>query len=407
MQSAPLNVLFVHYGDQWVRGSEQLLLDLLKNLDPARVRPVVWCNGIAMAEAVRNCGIPVYRSDFAYYFDAGSPGFQPRSYLSLVREGIQLVRQHDIQVLHANSAAPNQWLLPVARWTRRPLLAHLHIDYLRRSRFACLLHQATLVVGVSKQVIGDFIRDGMQPDRTQVIYNGIDFRRLDVPVEPGLRAGLGIPEQAVVVTAVGSLIRRKGQDVLLRAFGLLDRLLDIRLLIVSDGPERSNLERLAAELGLQDRVHFLGYFDNLPGIYRATDIVALASRADAFGLVLAEAGHFSVPVVSTTVGGIPEVIEHEVTGLLVPPEDVGALAAALGRLAADTQYRRQLGVAGKARVERLFGVEQMARNFHTAYETLAKIPRAELGWGASMTGLRPYLSMLRRRGIVAGSPAGP
>lgn len=401
MQPAPIPVLFTHFGDPWLRGSERLLLDLVTHLDPARVRPIVWCNGAAMAEASEAAGIATIRSPFAYYLDHDSPRPDPGRYAAMIREGIGLVRAHGIRVLHANSAAPSQWMQPVARATRLPLLAHLHIDYLRRARYACLLHHATLLVGVSHQVVADFIRDGMAQERTRVIYNGVDRARFAVPPGSDLRAELGIPAGAVVVAAIGSLIRRKGHDVVLRAVALLPAPLDVRLLLVSDGPERGTLERLADELGLAGRVHFLGHRDDVSGVFRATDIVALASRGDAFGLVLAEAGFCSLPVVATAVGGIPEVVEAGETGLLVPLDDVQAFADALARLAADPALRRTLGEAAHRRCERLFSVEAMAASFQSTYEELAGLPRARLGWSGLRTSLAPYRRLLGRARTAA------
>lgn len=399
----PLSILFTHHGDQWIRGSERVLLDLLHGLDPTRVKPVVWCNGFEFAERVEKMGIPTYRSDFSHYFGYKSPRFDPSRYISLVREGLELTKRHEVCVLHANSAAPAQWLVPVARLAKLPILSHLHIDYLRRGRFTSLLHQADLVVGVSVQVVQDFLRDGVPAARTQVIYNGLDFSRLDTVEGSDLRQALDIPARAVVIAAVGSLIQRKGYDVLLRALQKADPSIDLRLVIAGDGPERSELECLTTELGLNARVHFLGYLDDTPSVYRNSDIVALASRGDAFGLVLAEAGFFGLPVVSTKVGGIPEVIADGVSGILVPPDDPDALAIALNRLAKDAGYRRMLGKAGKERVECMFGTQHMVAEFQDAYERLARIDRRTLGWRSVTASLTPYrrlagLAVSRRLG---------
>jgi L-malate glycosyltransferase len=389
----PTPILFTHYGDRWIRGSEQLLLDLLTHLDPARVRPIVWCNQIAMADAARALGFTTYRSDFEIYFDYQSARFRLGRYRALMREARDLVREHEIRVLHSNSAGPCQWLAPVARRARVPLLAHLHIGYLRRSRYVFLLHQAALVVGVSRQVIEPFLDDGLAAEKTQVIYNGIDFSRLRRKTSADPRRQLGIAGDATVVSAIGSLIRRKGQDVLIRAFSLLAPTCNMHLLIVGDGPEQANLERLTAELGLWARVQFLGYSADIGGICAASDMVVLASRMDSFGLVLIEAGYLSLPVVASAVGGIPEVIEDGVTGLLVPPDDAHALAAALARLIDDPDYRERLGRAGKKRVETLFGVERMVANFHEAYHRLDRLPRRQLGWlGAAA--VKPYLRLM-------------
>ncbi len=397
-QPAPTPVLFTHYGDPWIRGSEQLLLDLLAHLDPAQVRPIVWCNQVEMADAARALGITTYRSDFEIYFDYEAPRFRLRRYRALMREARGLVRRHQIRVLHSNSAGPCQWLAPVARAARLPLLAHLHTGYLRRSRYVFLLHQASLVVGVSRQVIEPFLNEGMAAAKTQVIYNGIDFSRLQPKTCDDLRRQLSIPDGATIVCAIGSLIRRKGQDILLRAFSLLGPARNIHLLIVGDGPERANLERLVAELGLQPRVQFLGYSNDVGGICAASDIMALASRMDSFGLVLAEAGYLGLPVLATAVGGIPEVIEHGATGLLVPPEHPQALAAALARLIDDRDYRERLGCAGKKRAKALFSVERMAADFHQTYDRLDRMPRNQLGWVGAAAALKPYLRLIDRRG---------
>ena len=395
--AGPLPILFTHFGEQWIRGSETLLLDLLAHLDAARVRPVVWCNGTEMAEACRSAGYETYRSDFTYYLDAGSPRFNASAYAALVREGLALARRHSVRVLHANSAAPLQWLLPVARTLRLPLLAHLHIDYLRRSRYALLVHQADLIVGVSRQVLDDFFQDGIPAERTQVIYNGIDFARLDGRPGSDLRPRLGIPPGTVLVGAAGSLIPRKGHDVLIRAMAVLTGDYGPHLLIASGGPERETLERLTVELGLSARVHFLGYHDPITDLYQSCDIMALASRADAFGLVLAEAGYSHRPVVATMVGGIPEVIEDGVTGFLVPPENPQALAHALARLVADGALRARMGEAGRLRAETRFSVQRMAAEFGDAYGHLAALPSAKLGWGNLPGRALPYARMFKRR----------
>lgn len=370
----PLPVLFTHFGADWIRGSEHVLLDLLTHLDRSKIEPVVWCNATAMAEACRALGLTTYQSPFEFYFDYDRPRFSPRRYAALIREGVRIVRRHGIAVLHSNSAAPSQWLAPVAVLTRRPLLAHLHIDYLRRSRYALLLHMADLIVGVSNQVNDGFREDGVSAGRLRVIYNGIDFARIP-PAKSDLRAKLGIAAGAPVIASVGSLVRRKGHDILIRAVATLPTgEAAPHLVLGSDGEARPDLQVLAKSLGIADRVHFLGYTDDLVAIYEAADIFCLASRADAFGLVLAEAGHFGLPVVSTRVGGIPEVIAHEESGILVPPEDVPALAAALSRLIADPAERRRLGEGGRRRADSIFTVDRMAREFEDSYATLAAKP---------------------------------
>ncbi|MBY0336076.1 MAG: glycosyltransferase family 4 protein [Acetobacteraceae bacterium] len=381
--AAPMTVLFVHYGEDWLRGSEILLLDLMRNLDPGRVRPVVWCNAPAMERACREAGLPVERDDFVFYLDHGSPAPDPWRWAKLVAKGRNLIRRHGAAVVHANSAAPAQWMVPAARLARRPLLLHLHIAYLRRGRYVLLQHQADLAVGVSGQVLEGLRADGMDPARLRVIPNGIDPARLR-PSGGDVRVECGIAPDAPVIATIGSLIPRKGHDVLLRA---LVQLPGVTLLVGGEGPQRAELEALAAAFGVAERVRFLGQVDDVAKVIQAADIFALASRHESFGLVLAEAGWFGRPVVAARSGGIAEVVAEGETGLLVPRDDPAALAAALGRLLADPAMRARMGEAGRARVEQRFTVGRMADGFEAAYAELAEGPRRRAAaW-------RPYLRM--------------
>lgn len=394
-----LPVLFTHFGEDWIRGSEVLLLDLLAALDKSKVEPVVWCNGGQMAAAAEAAGYPTYRDDFHFMFDYGSAKPDFRRYLGAVGKCRALCRRHGIAVLHSNSLAPTQWLVPAGIRERIPVLAHLHIDYLRRSRYALLLHAATVIVGVSRQVIDGPQEDGVEAERLRVIYNGIDFSRLVAPAGD-LRQTLGIPASAIVIATTGSLIARKGHDVLIRALaGLPPGPSSPHLMIAGSGDEEKALRQLVEALNLSGRVHFLGNIDYVARVYRAADIFALASRGDAFGLVLAEAGYFGLPAVSTRVGGIPEVVKDGETGLLASADDAPAFSAALARLIADPALRARMGSAARARVEENFGVHRMAAQFEQLYGELAVRPRSQLGWGHALRAVaRPYakLAGLRR-----------
>ena len=394
----PTPVLFTHFGDEWIRGSEVVLLDLLAAIDKGKVRPVVWCNGAEMAKACQGAGYTTYRDDFRHMFDYGSPKPSASHFLSLIRKGRSLCREHGVQVLHANSLAPAQWLVPVGLTERIPVLAHLHIDYLLRSRYALLLHAATLIVGVSQPVIEGPLEDGVSPERTRIIHNGIDFARLGDSTAD-LRAKLGISHDAFVVATAGSLIKRKCHDILIRAFHTLraGKIMP-HLIIGGGGTELDDLRNLTLKLGISERVHFLGSISDVAQIYKAADVFALASNKESFGLVFAEAGHFGLPVVSTRVGGIPEVVVHEETGLLTSVGDVTAFSNSLARLMIDPGLRKRLGTAAIRRVDENFTAVQMAKSFESAYKELAEFPKHKLGWVHAMHRCSvPYSNLIRRR----------
>ncbi len=185
----------------------------------------------------------------------------------------------------------------------------------------------------------------------EVIYNGIDTEwfsphEADAAWRQHITGGA-----APVILWVGRLERWKGTIDALRALALLD--CPAHLVIVGDGPELSRLRDAARSLNVADRVHLLGACDHarLPGIYAAADIVIGTSFAnETFGMALAEASACARPVVATRFGGFPEVVRDGVTGLLVPPRDPQALAAALRSLLHDPERRTRMGEAGRAHV---------------------------------------------------------
>lgn len=377
---AKIPILFNHYGDEWIRGSEILLLDLLSGLDKSRFTPIVWCNGRQMADACLAAGYCTYQSEFRTMLDYNSDPANVKEYFKMIGFGIKLCREHHIRLIHANSAAPAQWLVPISRHMHLPMLAHLHSSYLRRSRYSNLLHCANMVVGVSKHVLEGLRSDGLADRRLRVIYNGINFSRFS-DISPGVRERNRIPNDAIVVTTAGALVVPKGHDILLRAFSAAtDQSSRTHLVIMGDGPERRALRQLAGVLGIEKRVHFLGQVQDVSSVYAESDIFALATRKESFGLVLAEAGYLGLPTVSTKVGGIPEVVENNSTGLLVDADDVSAFSQALAGLIKDRSLRQRLGKAARARVEAEFSLSKMVSQLEALYCELTMTPFGALGW---------------------------
>jgi len=148
--------------------------------------------------------------------------------------------------------------------------------------------------------------------------------------------------------------------------------------LAGDGFERPALAKLAEELGISNDVTFLGWVPNvtLPDYYRAAAISVVPSLEEGFGIPAAEAMGCEVPVVASDAGGLPEVVEHGVTGLVVPRGDTAALAEAIGSLLADPARRRRMGVAGRERALRLFDWDRTAEQFERLYLELgAKVSR--------------------------------
>ena len=406
---SPASILFVHWGHEGIRGSERVLLDLLSNVDRDLYAPIVWCNTETLRDAAQALGIPARVSRMPVLLGWDPPLFDVRGYRSLLREGSALIRDSQARLVHVSSGAPNQWMIPAARNMKVPLIAHLHAVYGHRERSTLLLHQAPVVVGCSEAAVAPFRSDGLSHLRLRVIHNGVDPVRLGAGTASTLRSSLGISADSVLVVGVGALVRLKGFDLLIRALATLrSRDSDGHLAIVGDGPELQPLRTLAQELGVANRVHFLGKRGDVGAILRdACDIVAIPSRIEAFGLVAAEAAVFGRPAVASAVGGIGEVVQDGTTGLLVPGGDHLALAAALERLIADPELRRKLGEAARARVLAEFTSARVARSFEGLYAGLMTRPRASFGWSSLGFRATPFVRLAiavagRRLGLRIG-----
>jgi glycosyltransferase involved in cell wall biosynthesis len=206
------------------------------------------------------------------------------------------------------------------------------------------------------------------PHRVELLYHGLDLERFP----PAERAPMHNP---TTILTVGRAVPKKGLDDLLHALALLPRDLAWRFVHVGGGTLRNKLKRLAAKLGIADRVTWAGAQPQQAVLarYREADLFVMASRiagdGDRDGLpnVLMEAQSQALPCVATAISAIPELIEHEVTGLLVPPGDPPALAAAIAGLIGEPERARLLAAAGEQRVRERFGhatnLDRLARRF--------------------------------------------
>ena len=224
----------------------------------------------------------------------------------------------------------------------------LRVRFLRATRTAAL-RRASRVLVPSAYLRAIALGWGLDPARTTVVANPAP----EVPVHPTrdeARAALGIEGFALGVA--GRLTEQKALEDTLAALG---RVPSVALLVLGDGPERAALERRGAELGVSDRVRFLGSGtrDDVIALFRAVDAALLTSAWENLPHTLLEALAAGAPVIATAVGGIPEVVRDGENGLLVPPRDVAEIAAAIDRLVRDEVLRASLAAAAAPSVEGL------------------------------------------------------
>lgn len=257
-----------------------------------------------------------------------------------------------------------------------PFFSTLHVmawdttgrDGTKERLMSAARRRAHRVIAVSDAARAAYLETGWdEPEHVVTVRNGIPGE-----VRPGagaaVRAELGLAPDDVVVTMVAVLRDGKGHDVAIAAVDALrERWPGLRLLILGEGPFRPEVERMAAPLG--DRVLLAGQRNDVMDVLDATDVLLHPTRIDALPTALIEAAAAGVPVVSTVVGGVPEIVVDGTTGVLVaPPVATEPVAAALEALLADPARRAAMGAAARARFEERFTAEQWALRLRALYE---------------------------------------
>jgi glycosyltransferase involved in cell wall biosynthesis len=311
---------------------------------------------------------------------------------------------HRVSVVPAPGLRSNLYPTRLADWLRRlkPTIVHVHSGaWLKAARAAHLAgvphtvhtvhgiegdepwfikplwrmaaHYTDAIVSVSEPLMGYLQRDmGLARDKLRLIPNGVDTESFRPGPSGGqLRARLRLGADDVLIGNVARLTPVKNHALLLEAFAILrPHAPRATLAIVGDGPLRRDLERRIAALGLEAHARLAGLAGDMPAIYRDFDLFVLSSRLEGTSLSILEAMASGVCVVATAVGGNPDLLGHGRFGVLVPPDDPRALAAAMADLLRDHARRRMLAAAAREHVARSYSEESMLRRYEELYDSL-------------------------------------
>jgi glycosyltransferase involved in cell wall biosynthesis len=384
-------------------GSIQSLLLLLRHLDRDRFDPLVLLSpAVAQLPAIVELGLPVFGYDAGQGTaiprrgaregggGAGTQKGRLRQWVSIARRlwlrtrqtaGFiaHLIDQHQVDLVHLNDALPLAEAGILAAWRRhRPSLVTVR-SFTPLDPFHRLISPLPALGIVTSAALGaDQIRQGARFRRQIILANAIDLAPYAAPPDrSGVRAELGLPPGARLAAVVGRLMRRKGIDTFIRALAqAAAEFPDLHGLIVGQPdflePEiESELRGLAEEMGAAGRLHFTGYREDIPRLLLAADLLCFVpAQPEPFGRTVIEAMAAGLPVITAATGALPDLVSEGKTGLLVPPADPAALAAALRRLLAAPGLAAEMGQAGRSRASERFGIEQQAAALAAIYETL-------------------------------------
>lgn len=358
--------------DLGVGGLERVLATIVLGLDKHKFDVEVWClaQGGTIARELTNKGIILKILGIDSYYN-------PLNVVMLSN----LIRRAGIDILHAHGYFAGTFGRLAAILAKTPIvIAHVHTtDYDLSSRNRIiekfLSYFTDRILCVSRAVQKFVVEtEKINPARTCVIYNAAM-----IPDSPDLaaqvkdeRLRIGIAEKDFVAVSVASLTPHKGHHTLLDAAAMI--MCDyphFKLLLVGDGPLRGELEEHAKKAGIFSNTIFAGLRENVFPLLKLADIFVLAStQREGLGIALIEAMAAGLPLIGTRLGGIPEVIEEDVNGLLVAPGDAEALAAAIRQLILKNELKERMGREGKSVYQKKFTVSLMIYSIESLYTKL-------------------------------------
>lgn len=353
-------------------GAERMAVNLIRGLvqDRFDVAAVSLYDrqGTDLELMLQESGVPVW-------YLGKRLGFDPRMYVRLN----QVLRRLQPDVIHTHQYVL-RYVWPLPAYRRAAVRVHTVHNVAEKEVDAPgrWLHHMAFRSGVVPVAIAHAVSLSLRRvyglKATPLIPNGIPVERYNNPTVPrtNWRLGEGFDDEAVLFVSIGRLDPQKNHALLLKAFAEGPAATDPRtqLLIVGEGSLRPILEQQAMTLGLSHRVRFLGFRTDIPEVLAAADVFVSSSDYEGNPLAVMEAMAAGKPVIATAVGGVPELVEHERTGILVKSRDVQALATAMNRFLKNAPERIAMGRQGALKAAELFDVRTMVAAYERLYESL-------------------------------------
>ena len=299
---------------------------------------------------------------------ACSPTFEgdPRAALRLHRA----VRGAGIDLIHAHTAHAVTLGALATLGTDVPLVASRRVDFpLRRNAATRWKYgRAAAIVAVSEGVARILVAGGIDASRVFVVPDGTDVHRTITAASPATLSSLGVAPGRPLVVQVAQLVGHKDPLNFVQAIAVArGNAPEIQALLVGEGPLRGEVEKTVRRLGLEEHLHLAGYRTDADALLAAADVAVLSSREEGMGSALLDAMLLGKPIAATSAGGIPEIVADEITGLLAPPGDSGALGANIVRLVRDRDLGARLAAAAREGVHQ-FSVERMTDRTLEVYQ---------------------------------------
>jgi len=363
----PINLMHIALGLN-IGGLERVIIDLLKGTDRGRYRPIVCCihSRGALADEAEELGVPVILLNDA---QANKNRGKSLRKTAIVFKLTQLMNKEKISIVHTHNPLPHLYGSLAARFAGVPVVVHTKHGrnypankkrVLLNRLLSCLTDE---IVAVSRDAYDVSVNiENIGKRKVSTIINGIDVTKY-AQVHKGQNNSDG-----VIIGHVARLSPEKDQLTLLKSFAIVaKRLENATLVIAGDGQMRQQLQTEAIQLGVADKISFLGFRNDIPELLQTFGLFVLSSIKEGTSLTILEAMAAGLPVVATNVGGNPEVVEHGHTGYIVPPKHPEKLADAIIEILSDKKKAKTMGANGRIIAQRNYSLERMCRAYEEIY----------------------------------------
>ena len=358
--------------DLKIGGIERVIASIVLGLNKKRYAIEVWClsAGGDIAEELLGKGVKVKIIGLNSYYN-------PARIIKLA----QLIKSAKIDILHTHGYFASTFGRLAAILARTPVvISHVHSTYYGfKNRNLCierLLSLFTTKIICVSQAVKNFVENDekISLEKTILIYNGArdPIKDIDFSMPTSLRERMGYDSDEILLIIVASLTKNKGHVVLIEALDqIAAKIPKLKLLVVGDGPKRIKLEDYVWQLGLFDKVRFTGSIKNVFEWLKASDLFVLPSiEREGLPVALVEAMAAALPVIGSQIGGIPEAIESNVNGFLVPPKNINALAIAIEKMVSDRFKMKKMGEKSREIFSEKFSALKMSENIDALYRQM-------------------------------------
>lgn len=362
-----MRILHTNFHRGWGGQSNRILTECRGLVERGHEVTLAVPRDSALAERAAGTGIRVFTG--AQF----TRGFRPRKVGRDVRALRRLLREGDFDLIHTHGSQ-DSWAVTFALVNFHPrpvVLRTRHNVFPIRDHFLNRKLYGTWTDGLVciSEAIVEYCaaKPYLKRENLSLIHSAVDAERFNVPRDRSLLDEFGIADRYVAVVT-GRLREEKGHRHLIEAVKrVAAEVPEFVLLVVGSGSLESELKKQVNAAGLEDRVIFTGFRTDIPQILAAVDLFVMPSVSEGLGTAILEAGAAGLPIVSTRVGGIPDIIKDGESGLLAPPGDAGALADALIRMSRNPEFAAQCGQAARRHVHQQFSEESLVRKTEEAY----------------------------------------